>query len=56
MAAIVLGCCSIGETAFIVKDENGDNRVFDSVEDADAWNWNNANELGGCFRIIDLDE
>ncbi|MDF1691765.1 MAG: hypothetical protein P1U47_05305 [Zhongshania sp.] len=56
MSVIILGCCGIGKTAFIVKDDNDDNRVFDSVGEADAWSWDNADELGDCFRIVDLDD
>lgn len=56
MATIILACCGAGETAHIVQDEDGNNRVFGNVQEADDWSWDNAGELGDTFRFVDLDD
>ena len=54
MSVIILATCDTGKTAMIVKNKDGTNRTFGSVDEADAWAWDNARELGNCFRIINL--
>ena len=54
MNIILLALCDTGKTATIVKKEDGSNRTFSSIDEVDIWVWNNARELGFCFRIINL--
>jgi hypothetical protein len=56
MAAIILNNSQDGVDAEILCDESGNNLVFDSVDEADAWRWDNPSEIGATSRILDLDD
>lgn len=57
MAAIILLDADQPYGVEIIKDGDGENLVFDSVEHADSWTWENSKRIGGStFRIIDLDD
>lgn len=56
MAVIILNHSQDGERAEVLCDQNGYNRVFHSVEEADAWRWDNFGEVASTSRIIDLDD
>lgn len=55
MSAIIL-TWDEDEDIHIVSNEFGTNIVFDSVENADEWSWNNSGMIGNYQKIIDLDE
>ena len=52
MSVIVLMKADDADEAYILRD-GLDNRVFESVEEADAWIEKNA-RVGWCTRILDL--
>jgi hypothetical protein len=54
MSAIILMNADDAECAYIKDDGNGNNLVFDTAEDADAWIQEKA-RCGWLTRIIDLD-
>jgi hypothetical protein len=56
MTAIILNNSQSGESAHIICDDEGNNLVFDSVEEADSWRWDNPSELSEESRILDLDD
>lgn len=55
MTAIIL-TWNNSKTVKIVENQFGGPMTFESVESADAWSWDNSQEIESYMRIVDLDD
>ena len=56
MAAIILNDSKDARNAEIIRDENGNNRVFPTVQAAADWQDDNDIQIAEYSRILDLDD